>query len=312
MNKELILLNSINGEIISNRKVQKKITVMKDINIPNEFKKYYKEIPNKILLAGDKVGEILVYPLPNINSQENLLLGHCASIITSFTFSNDKRYIITSDRDEKIRISNFPKANLIANYCLGHKKYVYITCITPNDILLSGDGEGKIIIWNIDSGDIINEYEFNMLFNEDDIHPINRLLFVEPNLICITLLKYFLLYYSCSTLYFFTIESDNQLKLYKTIKYSKSIIDISFINNDKFLCTTKGDKCLYITSIKDGNIEDESLNNLYEELLIMKDLYENYNFDTLSHQELEKEQLKVKHDPMELKGETTTLTPLTQ
>jgi len=59
-------------------------------------------------------------------SQDNpsggqLVLGH-TSLLTSFTLSEDERYIITADRDEHIRISWYPQSYCIEGYCLGHKK----------------------------------------------------------------------------------------------------------------------------------------------------------------------------------------------
>ena len=37
-----------------------------------------------------------------------LFLGHFCSIITSLTVSPDSRYIVSTDRDHKIRVSNMP------------------------------------------------------------------------------------------------------------------------------------------------------------------------------------------------------------
>ena len=34
----------------------------------------------------------------------------------------DQKYVITADRDEKIRISHFPNAYNIKAYCLGHNE----------------------------------------------------------------------------------------------------------------------------------------------------------------------------------------------
>ncbi len=38
--------------------------------------------------------------------------------------SADGSLLLTADRDEKIRVSNFPSTTLITSYCLGHHQCV--------------------------------------------------------------------------------------------------------------------------------------------------------------------------------------------
>lgn len=64
----------------------------------------------------------------SLTSHENpsggqLILGH-ASLLTSVLLTLDEKYIITSDRDEHIRVSWWPQGYTIEMYCMGHKKYV--------------------------------------------------------------------------------------------------------------------------------------------------------------------------------------------
>jgi tRNA (guanine-N(7)-)-methyltransferase subunit TRM82 len=51
-----------------------------------------------------------------------LILGH-TSLLTSCLLTPDEKFIITSDRDEHIRVSWYPQGHCIESYCLGHKKY---------------------------------------------------------------------------------------------------------------------------------------------------------------------------------------------
>ena len=51
-------------------------------------------------------------------------------ILISFAFisqiiTKDQKFLITADRDEKIRISHFPNAYNIETFCLGHKESVH-------------------------------------------------------------------------------------------------------------------------------------------------------------------------------------------
>lgn len=38
----------------------------------------------------------------------------------------DGRHILTGDKDDKIRVSHYPKCFDIETFCLGHKKYVVV------------------------------------------------------------------------------------------------------------------------------------------------------------------------------------------
>ena len=76
-------------------------------------------------------------------------LGHL-SMLLDITLSPCGKYIISSDRDEKIRVSRFPNAYNIHCYCLGHKDFVTSLQIVPNiqeNILLSASGDGTIRVW---------------------------------------------------------------------------------------------------------------------------------------------------------------------
>lgn len=83
--------------------------------------------------------------------QKTLLLGH-VSMLTDIAVASDngREYIITADRDEHIRISRgIPQTYVIENYCLGHQTFVTRLCIPKyhQDILISGDGDGYILVW---------------------------------------------------------------------------------------------------------------------------------------------------------------------
>lgn len=66
------------------------------------------------------------------------------------------RYIITCDRDEKIRITNYPQTKVIESYCLGHLEFVPAIAelkIPSNDnVLLSISGDKTLRLWNYVDG----------------------------------------------------------------------------------------------------------------------------------------------------------------
>lgn len=124
----------------------------------------------------DKFGVVWVVDLPGVDGNEAPLnkkavplLAHYCSIITSLEFSPDGRFIVSADRDFKIRVTVFPKkpldgAHEIQSFCLGHTEFV--TCLaficTPDclqGILVSGGGDSTVRMWDIISGSLLDTCE---------------------------------------------------------------------------------------------------------------------------------------------------------
>jgi tRNA (guanine-N(7)-)-methyltransferase subunit TRM82 len=59
-------------------------------------------------MISDKAGEVWAIDMPFLRNKVKLL-GHTASVITDMKLTANSNYLITSDRDEKIRITNFPQ-----------------------------------------------------------------------------------------------------------------------------------------------------------------------------------------------------------
>ena len=99
----------------------------------------------------------------SLNFDHKLLLGHvsllmdvaCASAASSLLKPRD--YILTSDRDEHIRVSRgIPQAHIIEGFCLGHTEFVSKLCIPrayPH-LLISGGGDDYLLAWDWLSGSI--------------------------------------------------------------------------------------------------------------------------------------------------------------
>lgn len=92
-----------------------------------------------------------------------LILGHvslltdvvCASVCADS--SGRKEYILTSDRDEHIRVSRgIPQAHIIEGYCLGHTQFISKLCLIPSKptLLLSGGGDDFLVLWDWLAGTI--------------------------------------------------------------------------------------------------------------------------------------------------------------
>ncbi|XWS76381.1 hypothetical protein CRYUN_Cryun01aG0171400 [Craigia yunnanensis] len=124
----------------------------------------------------DKFGVVWVVNLPGVDGAEVPLnkkavpfLAHYCSIITSLEFSPDGRFIISADRDFKIRVTIFPKKSLdgaheIQSFCLGHMEFVScLAFICTSDcsqgILVSGGGDSTVRMWDIISGSLLDTCE---------------------------------------------------------------------------------------------------------------------------------------------------------
>lgn len=108
---------------------------------------------SKYLLAADKTGDIKRYEVhQSMKLDESMLLGHSSFVLdTSLLQHTDNNiFIATCDRDEKIRISNYPNSYNIHTYCLGHKDFVSKLCTCPAYpyLLLSGAGDSTVCVWD--------------------------------------------------------------------------------------------------------------------------------------------------------------------
>lgn len=90
-----------------------------------------------------------------------LQLGH-VSMLTAVLLaeSEGRRYILTSDRDEHIRISRYlPQAHIIESFCLGHKDFVSSMAIPSarGDIVVSGGGDTEVFVWAWKTGRLLSK-----------------------------------------------------------------------------------------------------------------------------------------------------------
>ncbi|KAJ1663237.1 hypothetical protein IW140_001043 [Coemansia sp. RSA 1813] len=120
------------------------------------------------LVTGDKFGDsyrISVHGSQVDDAAEKnkheVLLGHVSSICdVKFSFGtspNTQQYILTCDRDEKIRISKYPNAYNIQSFCLGHTEFVTTIATAPfgPENAVTGSGDGTVRLWDVASGQLL-------------------------------------------------------------------------------------------------------------------------------------------------------------
>lgn len=100
-----------------------------------------------------------------INEEGQVIFGHL-SIITSLQVSKD--WILTADRDEKIRLSHKSKPFLIEAFLLGHRTFISKARMIRDDLIYSIDGDGLLIKWkkqfDSDDSSSLSDSSFNSRF----------------------------------------------------------------------------------------------------------------------------------------------------
>ena len=140
-------------QIKSEKKMDKKVSsICLSPPIINETKKKEEEEKqeDEYLITADKFGVIYIQYLPSLKIKYDGT-GHL-SIISHITFDSSGKYLMSCDKDFKIRISRFPQIYIIDAFCYGHTKAV-TKCVTINDkYILSTSIDKTIRIWSIPNG----------------------------------------------------------------------------------------------------------------------------------------------------------------
>lgn len=89
-------------------------------------------------------------PKDEMKFEHQLLLGH-VSMLTDIVIAeaDARKYIITADRDEHIRISRgIPQSHIIEGFCFGHEAFINKLCISQSGRLVSGGGDAHLFVWD--------------------------------------------------------------------------------------------------------------------------------------------------------------------
>ncbi|ORY82011.1 WD40-repeat-containing domain protein [Protomyces lactucae-debilis] len=81
------------------------------------------------------------------------ILGH-VSILTDMLVSDGR--IITADRDEHIRVSQYSKAYIVDNFLLAHEAFV-TSLLLVGDVLISGGGDDFLAVWDWRQGKLLGQ-----------------------------------------------------------------------------------------------------------------------------------------------------------
>lgn len=102
------------------------------------------------LLVADKNGDVYLCDLVK-KDRARLLFGHL-SMILDITMLPCGRYVVTCDRDEKVRVTCYPNTHSIHTYCLGHREFVNCVHSLSSNLIVTAGGDGVVHLWNALTG----------------------------------------------------------------------------------------------------------------------------------------------------------------
>lgn len=160
--KQLCLYETRNSRLLSNRTLARAASKVR-------FSPY-----NDIVVA-DKAGDAYLFSTSSPMENGVLILGHL-SMLLDVLVTEDMKYILTTDRDEKIRVSMFPNCYNIISYCLGHTTFVTNISELPHkkSILISCGGDGVFKLWDYRHGTELMSVNFCDKISKCDIEKFNQ------------------------------------------------------------------------------------------------------------------------------------------
>ncbi|XP_061782254.1 tRNA (guanine-N(7)-)-methyltransferase non-catalytic subunit wdr4 [Nerophis lumbriciformis] len=116
------------------------------------------------VLVADKSGDVYSFSVVDQERDGELKMGHL-SMVLAVTMSLNDKYIITADRDEKIRVSHLRSPYNIQSFCLGHQQFVSSLVVPSShpNWLLSGSGDGTMKLWEYTSGKKLHSWDLKEL-----------------------------------------------------------------------------------------------------------------------------------------------------
>jgi WD40 repeat protein len=136
------------------------------------------------ILVADKFGDVYKYNYHNNDegngnvtlSKARLILGH-VSICTDMILY--EQWVITADRDEKIRVSKYPNAFDIDCFLLGHTEFVSrLVCL--GDQLVSGGGDDFLIQWDLATRSMVGRVDLKEWVGEKEMKLCLRSMVKHP------------------------------------------------------------------------------------------------------------------------------------
>uniref|UniRef100_A0A1Q3F187 Putative wd repeat protein 4 n=1 Tax=Culex tarsalis TaxID=7177 RepID=A0A1Q3F187_CULTA len=119
----------------------------------------------RFAIVCDKGGDCFKYDCEEYRKPGRWLLGHMSQVLDVLIDAEEK-LIITSDRDEKIRVTSHPDCHNIETFCLGHTEFVSHLEFLGSECLLSLSGDKTLRWWNYTNGKELARKELDLPGNK--------------------------------------------------------------------------------------------------------------------------------------------------
>ncbi|XP_074660579.1 tRNA (guanine-N(7)-)-methyltransferase non-catalytic subunit wdr4-like [Tubulanus polymorphus] len=256
-NKQLLLYKlDARCQLISRRCVIRRVSCM-SFDRAEEF-----------VLCADKSGDVYRYPVREPEKTGDLLLGHLSMVLDVVISPNDE-FILTCDRDEKIRISRYPNCYNIHAFCLGHTEFVTAMCLLDgfNDLMVSGSGDATIRLWNYRDGRPLSciDCKRHTVTNVNDNLAVQCLRYHSPSrLLAVSFKK------QKSVLLFVVEEKDRSthLSLEQHLSTTGDVWDLNFdADGNLFVLQNIENETVLIFTKNESGKYDESKSNSYTAMM---------------------------------------------
>lgn len=200
------------------------------------------------VIVGDKSGDVYNFKLGGENIEPNLLLGHLSMVLGVAVSANDK-FIISADRDEKIRVSFYPNAYSIHSYCLGHTELVSCLKLVSVNLLLSGSGDKTLRLWNFKDGIELSCFKISSKLKSSFV-TVSKIAYHDGLIAVIGEGCFSVLFLFCH---------ENTLTYRESYNLTKQPYDISFQNGSLFVLVCDVKNQIVVLDMSQDGISEKSL-----------------------------------------------------
>ena len=213
-----------------------------------------------VVLAGDLIGDAWAFNVAGPKPETRFLLGHTASMLTGIKAK--RQTLLTSDRDEKIRVTAFPETMIVKGFFLGHEAYVSAIDVaeaSPICVSCSG-GDGSVRIWDYEKMSALGTWSENSKKESSDGE--NDVIRKTPARVAIDNEASFVavIHDQCKTMHILRVNGESEeksLELLQTIECSDQAVSVAFTKDGKILVSLKDPSYIQAYSLVKGDSGSE-------------------------------------------------------